>query len=782
MIARCPLLFTVTVLALCSLPVYHCVNGYEMVSSGSLQFRDDIQCSYRSKVSDDNRKALYFLVVAPYPDCFPFSPSWRGGPAVLPAAIVAKDLINSRSDILVDYRIEFIIDDSGCNQTSKAVNSIIRGLFYSNKNVVGIIGPGCSEAALAIATLVTDDQISLIQIAPSVTSPDLTNTTLYPNTFRPIVSALGVVDTYIEIIRQKNYRHVGALYEVNRPFQTTVYTRFEEKALKEGVRLTAFGVLDNSHFPLVEFHSKVRVIFVFASSGIARQLLCSAYHSNMLYPDYQFIFSNRKPNNFLRNVTVSSEGVKYKCSPSDMARAIVGMIFNDFRLTRGDRNNSSTDAGVSYDEFDAIYTDARSCHVESLGLSKSDIVTTEHHSGYFDATWALALSLNSSLPHLKEKGLSLSNYTYQMPEITGVIKEELLNLSFEGMRGRIEFSRETHDGANVTLIDMYQVFSNGDVDIVGFYTPNRSVEQPLVLYDTATLIPAEFDQIYIMPHVSLGVITMLSVVILFVVLFACHFANIVWASHKSVKATSPNLNHLIFSGCYLSLVGAIVYTNAFVFINVSENSNVIIPIHCSALQWTSTMTFSLVIGTLGAKTWRIHRIFNHFSASPMKRLSDKALIPVALLPLFIDVVLNVLWNSIDPWYTSVKRGSGLSAEATCKADNQIAWTIAISVPKGVLTLIVLYLSIATRRVNRNEFRHTKSINILIYSLLILTGLLLPLFFILQSTVSLWSVSLRYFIFCLIDLAYVVLCILLVLLPPLIPSIKQKFRPNPISEM
>ena len=695
----------------------------------------------------------------------------------MPAAIVAKDLINNRSDMLAEYRIEFIIDDSGCNQTSKAANSLIRRLFHCGMNVVGIIGPGCSEAALSIAPLVTDDRISLIQIAPSVTSPDLTNTTRYPNTFRPIVSALGVVDTYIEIIRQKNYRRVGALYEANRPFQTTVYTRFREKALalEEGVQLTAFGVLGNGHFPLLEFRKKVRVIFVFASSGIARQLLCLAFQNEMFYPDYQFIFSNRKPDNFLRNVDVSLDGDKYNCSPSDMARSIVGMIFNDFRLTRTDQNNSNTDPRVSYTEFNASYMEVRSCHVKSLGLSQSNIVKTEHHSGYFDATWALALSLNNSLPRLENRGLSLSNYMYQMPEITRVIKEELLNLSFEGMRGRVEFSRETHDGANVTLIDMYQVFNNNDVGLVGFYTPNRSVEQPLTLYNINTLIPAEFDKKYIMPHVSLGVITTLSVAILLAALFACHVANVIWAKHKSVKATSPNLNHLIFSGCYLSLIGAIVYTNAFIFIDISKNSNVLIPVHCSALQWTSTMTFSLVIGTLGVKTWRIHRIFNQFNAVPMKRLSDRMLIPVALIPLVIDIILNILWNSINPWYLCIKEGSDLSLEATCRTDNQIAWTISVVVPKGVLTLIVLYLSIATRRVHRMEFRHTKSINILIYSLLILTGFLLPLFFILQSTLALWSVSLRYLIFCLFDLAYVVLCILLVLLPPLVPPIKQKFK-------
>ena len=768
---------SLVVLILCSASlnldrdVRHRVNGADE-GSGALNSVDDICCDSQS-TSKDNRTALYFLVVAPYPDSFPFSPSWRGGPAVVPAAIVAKDLINSRSDILEDYRIEFIIDDSGCNQSSKAVNSTFRGLFYSKKDVVGVIGPGCSEAALAIAPLVTDDKISLIQIAPSATSPVLTDTTLYPNTFRPIVSALGVVETYIEIIRRMNYRQVGALYEATRPFQTTVYTRFQEKTLSEGTQLTAFGLFD-AYFPLGEFRSKVRVIFVFASSGFARKLLCLAYHKQMLYPAYQFIFSNRKPKNFLKNVTISLDGNAYKCSPDVMARTVIGMIFNDFRLTRRDRNDNNTDARISYDEFSEIYTKARSCHLKSLGLD--DAVSTKHHSGYFDATWALALSLNNSLLRLEEKGLSLSDYTNQMPEITRIIKEELLNLNFEGMRGRVEFNRKTHDGANVTLIDIYQVFDSGDTNIiVGFYNPDHSIEQQLVLYDNASLIPAEFDQIYIKPHTSLGVIVVISVMILFVALFTCHIANVVWGNRKSVKATSPNLNHLVFSGCYLSLIGAIVYTNAFVFIEISENSNILIPVHCSALQWTSTMTFSLVFGTLGAKTWRIHRIFNRFTASPMKQLSDKTLIPIALIPLATDVVLNVLWNLIDPWYISVKQGPDLSAEVTCKTDNVITWAIFTAVPKGVLTFIVLYLSIATRRVHRREFRQTKSINILIYSLLILLGILLPLFFILQSTVSLWAVSLRYLSFCLFDLAYVVLCIALVLLPPLVPPIKAKLK-------
>ncbi|MCG8623301.1 MAG: hypothetical protein MJE68_15085, partial [Proteobacteria bacterium] len=387
---------------------------------------------------------LYFLVMAPYPDCPPFRPSWEGGPAVVPAAIVAKDLINQKDDILRDYKIEFIVSDSGCNISTKAVNSFIHGLFYSDRNVVGIIGPGCSEAALAIAPLVSNDKMSLIQIAPTATSPSLTDTSLYPNTFRPIVSALGFVNFQLRLIEQKNYFHIGALYEIGRAFQSTVYGHFARKVAEKGVKLKSFGLL-NGYFPLKEFRSRVRVIFVFASTDFARQVLCAAFVEGLFYPDYQFIFSNRRPSDFFNtNVSFVNDRIRHNCNEMEMMQATRGMVFTNFRLMRQDTDNTITDAGKSYNQYRERYEKERKYHLQSIDLKES--ITTPHHSNYFDATWALALSLNNSLPRLQEKGLSLSNCTYQMPETTEIVREEILKLRFEGMRGRVQFSRETHDG------------------------------------------------------------------------------------------------------------------------------------------------------------------------------------------------------------------------------------------------------------------------------------------------------------------------------------------------
>lgn len=747
----------------------HCVN-YDGGSAGSGWLNDSIvfqEPSDSSKANVDNKSVLYFLVMAPYPDSDPFKPSWDGGPAVVPGAVVAKDLINTREDILEDYTIHFLVSDSGCNIASKAINNFFYGLFYSDKNIVGIVGPGCSEATIAIASLITDDQLSLLQIVPSATSPNLTDTRLFPNTFRPIVSALGVVGMYIELIKREKYRRVGALYEAQRPFHTTVYSHFEAALEEAGIQLTSFGLSDVQN-PVVEFRFKVRIIFVFASPDLVRNLLCSALYHNMLYQDYQFIFSDKRPTNLLRDTSFYAEGKQYSCSANEMKQTVVGMVFNDFRLARHDRVDT-TDAGISFNDFHMQYDEALSFHLESLGLDET--IETEYESNYFDATWALALSLNNSIPRLSERQLSLLNYTYGMPEITNIVREELLNLSFEGMRGRVEFSEKTNDGANVTVIDMYQILHR-DVGIVGFYDP--TMVEPLVLYANATLIQGHFELEYIMPSAHLGIIVTLAVVVLLVTLFVCQVATFVWGKHKIVKAASPNLNHLIFSGCYLALVGVLLYTNAFVFMGVAKNSNIVIPVHCSALQWTVTMTYSLVFGTLCAKRWRIYRIFKGFSAMPMKLLSDKVLISMALIPLAIDVVVNTLWNIVAPWYFSTKRGTGLLAEATCHTNNDVAWAVCITVPKGALTAVVFYLAIATRRIHRKEFRQTKSINSLIYCLTIVTVVSLSLYFILlQLMVSVWTISISYLCFCLFDLTFVVLCIVFVLLPPLLTPIKEK---------
>ena len=72
----------------------------------------------------------------------------------------------------------------------------------------------------------------------------------------------------------------------------------------------------------------------------------------------------------------------------------------------------------------------------------SDIISNMvFGSYYYDQVWALALALNKSLPVLRNKNLSIDNYTIGQPEITDVIEEQMANLSFKGAGGLVKFNQ-----------------------------------------------------------------------------------------------------------------------------------------------------------------------------------------------------------------------------------------------------------------------------------------------------------------------------------------------------
>jgi len=106
---------------------------------------------------------LYLLTLLPYPDSKPtLQPSWPEGPSILPAIELAVEHINNNTDILAQYKLDLINDNSGCNVVTKAYLSFIRNIVYETNSIVGTIGPGCSTSSLAISELTGNDEVALI--------------------------------------------------------------------------------------------------------------------------------------------------------------------------------------------------------------------------------------------------------------------------------------------------------------------------------------------------------------------------------------------------------------------------------------------------------------------------------------------------------------------------------------------------------------------------------------------------------------------------------------------
>ena len=168
-------------------------------------------------------ESIAFLVLGPYGGTAAAeTPNWKAGPAVIPAVRLAVDRINNRTDVLKGYRILLLEGNSGCQNEPTSAYGFVSNIFYDGAvprtfpSVVGVIGPGCSESAVLLGTLGARDDISLIQISPAATSPLLTDTVKYRNTFRTLSTALQHVGAVTQLMALNSWQDVAVLYDHSR--------------------------------------------------------------------------------------------------------------------------------------------------------------------------------------------------------------------------------------------------------------------------------------------------------------------------------------------------------------------------------------------------------------------------------------------------------------------------------------------------------------------------------------------------------------------------------------
>lgn len=396
----------------------------------------------------------------------------------------------------------------------------------------------------------------------------------------------------------------------------------------------------------------------------------------------------------------------------------------------------------------------------------------------YNAAWSFALSLNSSVPILRENGFSLVNYTYGQPEATEVIRREFFNVQFEGISGPIMFNNETRD--SVTIIDISQLCMNDTtmevIEIpVGYYYGNITVTK-----NQAMFIKDTFDKEQVKIHLGVGVTVIFATMLSTTLTALLQLANLVWYYKRSIKASSPNLSHLISSGCYLFAIAGLTYSIQETFNFPTSTNSVAYATLCNTFTWCLVLGYSLVFGTVCAKMWRVYKIFRHFrNKSPGALISDNALIVFVIILLFLDMIICIVWNVIDPWLLKTREvfdeqqreiddPPTISIYSSCSCRNPFVWLGILIAYKGIIAIVVVALSIANRHIKRKEFKHTKKVNMLVYSLVLVWGAGMPLHFILDG----FNLHIKFLIMCAMLNAAILLCCALLFLPPVIPVLKQ----------
>ena len=151
-------------------------------------------------------------------------------PALIPAARLAVELINNRSDILNGYDLDLIEAASSCVNELTGLIGLVPEVFHGGKRIAGIVGPVCSRSTVVISSLLNREDVALINIHLAGTD-DLMNRDRYPYAFGAFGSVEKLAAAAVELMQQNRWYKVVTLYNDQRTYYNSMYFNFERLLL-----------------------------------------------------------------------------------------------------------------------------------------------------------------------------------------------------------------------------------------------------------------------------------------------------------------------------------------------------------------------------------------------------------------------------------------------------------------------------------------------------------------------------------------------------------------------
>ena len=734
-------------------------------------------------VGTTSKKVLHILTTAPYPD--PMDDAWHGGIALTTAVRLALKQLNDQSNILQDYELEAIEDNSGCEVTPTATMAFFRNSLYSGKNIVGLIGPACSGSTLVLAPLLARQEINMIQIAPTATSPRI-EAQNYSTTFTMIGSSAHIINSFTALMKHNSWTRVATLYDIDRDtFSAFNFKLLELLGKQEELQVVytshvLVDVANNAFVPLDRIVTqKARVIFLLTRRSTALKILCLAHHMEMTYPVYQWVISAEtriEAERSFEDFDFQYNGVVYQCTQDILSNALNGSVVLSYNL-QADHTTKHTFTNLVYTEYRQLYLDELQAHLNEPSLRELYDTTASSllplgnwENAYYDATWAFALALD----RVSRKGLELSQYRRGQSNITETLIEELLKVNFNGATGQVSFTDSKNIESVVVISQLWVINGTVEKTIAAYYSKNK-----LIISNTSRsdFIPNTFINVPEYIHEGLGFCMIALAVILMFITGILQLLFIAWSDRKWIKAASPDVNHLIFSGCYLFALATILYS-----LQKTTNSGLDYDGHtlyysiiCNALTWFMLTGYTLIFGTAFIKIWRVYRLFKHFKNKKPTCLKDKVLISAIIVLLVVDASFCVSWNILDPWVKTETLSNQPQVKdkvfvtLSCRCTYMFYWIGGAAAYKGTIAILLVIISTLNRKIQREHFRHTKKVNALVYGLTIMYGVGFPLYFLLDEV----SIYVSYLIMCTVLIGTVLLCCCMLFIPPVMNVIKTK---------
>ena len=160
-----------------------------------------------------NDNTIYFGLMLSYPDPLGrknLVSAFDDGHDIAPAAYLAVEQINNRSDLLSDYQIQLIPLDGGCTVIERTAIGI-NNLACSCEPVIGIIGPSCGTSASTVGRFTGRDQFSMTTIHYGERNM-LGSREMFPYAFGMLGSNFITIEAFTKLVIRNDWSRIVLLY------------------------------------------------------------------------------------------------------------------------------------------------------------------------------------------------------------------------------------------------------------------------------------------------------------------------------------------------------------------------------------------------------------------------------------------------------------------------------------------------------------------------------------------------------------------------------------------
>ena len=339
-------------------------------------------------------------------------------------------------------------------------------------------------------------------------------------------------------------------------------------------------------------------------------------------------------------------------------------------------------------------------------------------------------------------------------------------LSLKGVTGRISFNSST--GFANRPVYLYQISSGRETNVGSLNLSTIKYIHPSFNHISDQKQKVE------LPHEGVIAFFIVAQLIeLFVIIFL-HTVTVVNRNTQSVKATSPKLINMAFLGGYV-FIATLMLMNISWAIDFGPEIGAAI---CQTIwAWGLPLSFTLAIGIVTVRTWRLYRIFVHY-LDPGKFLSNPALTLAVLLLASVDVAIAVIWTAVDPmeflyieFMLKIDSHYEVFLEPECTYN--LVWLVLVFLFKAALLVALIVLTVLTRKTPIATFT-TNSQRIFIYAISVVLVIGFGIYYLLVFVIQHPDPHAEFFtIFSLLNVL-LVLFIIFILAPPIAPVLLKKF--------